>query len=366
MTDFETSLRQVILVEGPISVERYMGLCLSHYYGTRDPLGPVGDFTTAPEISQMFGELLGLWLAEVWAAMGSPALVRLAELGPGRGTLMADALRAVTRALPQFRAALQVHLIETSPVLRRRQQALLSGAGVEASWHERIDDVPPGPLLVLANEFFDALPVRSYMATERGWCERLVGLDGGNPDGALVIGLRAEPDALPRKPGRAGDILEVPLESFGIVRPLAGRLAREGGAALILDYGYWGPAFGETLQALRQHEPVSPLSDPGEADLTTHVDFHALAQGAAAEGASVHGPAVQADFLRDLGIHARADALRARATSEQATAIGLALARLTDRGEKGMGSLFKVLALTHPHLASVPGLPARAPLPAEP
>ncbi|MET0744366.1 MAG: SAM-dependent methyltransferase [Microvirga sp.] len=365
MTDFETSLRQAILVEGPIPVERYMGLCLRHYYGSRDPLGPSGDFTTAPEISQMFGELLGLWLAEIWAAMGQPSLVRLAELGPGRGTLMADALRAASRAAPRFRAALQVHLVETSPVLRRHQHRLLSAAGIAASWHERLEDVPGGPLLLVANEFFDALPVRSYMATERGWCERLVGLDGANPGGALVYGLRGEPDALPRKPGRNGDILEVPLDSIGIVRFLAARLVREGGAALVIDYGYWGPAFGDTLQALRRHEPVSPLSDPGEADITTHVDFHALARGAVAEGALVHGPAVQADFLRDLGIHARAEALKARATPEQAAAIGLALARLTDRGEKDMGSLFKVLALTHPHLASVPGLRARGPLPAE-
>jgi SAM-dependent MidA family methyltransferase len=366
VTEFEKSLRQIIRLEGPIPVERYMALCLRHYYGSRDPLGPEGDFTTAPEISQMFGELLGLWLAEVWARMGGPDPVQLVEFGPGRGTLMADALRAATRAAPRFRAALRVHLVETSPVLRRSQGVMLAPAGVEVTWHEGIERIPDGPLLVLANEFFDALPVRSYVATERGWCERLVALDDASQDGPLVFGLRAEPESLPRMPRRSGDILEVPLHSIGIARALGARLARDGGAALIIDYGYWGPAFGDTLQALRRHAMVSALADPGEADITTHVDFHALARGAAVEGAAIHGPADQADFLRDLGIHARAAALSARATPGQAAAIDDALARLTDRGQKGMGRLFKVLALTHPHLASVPGLPARTPLPAEP
>jgi len=349
----EDSLREMIALEGPITVERYMGLCLRRYYATRDPLGSAGDFTTAPEISQMFGELIGLWMLEVWNGMGRPAGCRLIELGPGRGTLMADLLRA-TRLLPDFKAAAAVHLVETSPALRQKQQAALASSGFSVHWHDRIEDVPPGPTLLVANEFFDALPVRQFVGTERGWCERLVGLDGER----LTFGLRPEPEPALGRPLKPGDILEWPAASIDVMSEIARRLARDAGAALILDYGYWGPAFGDTLQALKGHKPVDPLDEPGEADLTTHVDFHRLAQAAVAGSTRAHGIVTQGDFLQTLGIEARASALKARATPAQAADIDRALARLTERGPTGMGDLFKVLAVTHEGIAAVPGLPA--------
>jgi len=352
MTSLGHHVRELIALEGPITVERYMSLCLRHYYATRDPLGAGGDFTTAPEISQMFGELAGLWMLEVWNAMGRPAPVHLVELGPGRGTLMADLLRA-TRLLPDFGQAAQVHLVETSPVLRQRQQATLAPSGYPIQWHDRLEDVPEGPLLLIANEFFDALPMRQFVATDRGWCERLVGLEGEH----LIFGLRAEAEPSLGKPLRIGDVLEWPALSIDIMRELSGRLARHTGAALVVDYGYWGPAFGDTLQALRRHAYVDPLEEPGEADLTTHVDFHRLAQAASDQGVRAHSPGTQGDFLRALGIEARASSLKARATPAQCTDIDAALSRLTERGDKGMGDLFKVLAVTHKDLEAVPGLP---------
>jgi NADH dehydrogenase [ubiquinone] 1 alpha subcomplex assembly factor 7 len=346
-------LRDMIALEGPITVERYMSLCLRHYYATRDPLGAAGDFTTAPEISQMFGELIGLWMLEVWHSMGRPSPCRLIELGPGRGTLMADILRA-TRLLPDFQAAVSVHLVETSPALRERQQAALAPSGFGIAWHDQLEDVPSGPALVVANEFLDALPIRQFAATDRGWCERLVGLDGDR----LIFGLRAEPERSLRNPLRLGDILEWPAAAVALTKGLSRKLAHDTGAALIIDYGYSGPAFGDTLQALKSHAFVDPLAEPGEADLTTHVDFQRLAQAAAEENALVHGIATQADFLQALGIDARATALKRRATPAQAAEIDQALTRLTERGPKAMGELFKVLAITHGSLEAVPGLPA--------
>ncbi|MGO4571344.1 class I SAM-dependent methyltransferase [Microvirga sp. 2TAF3] len=353
MTAFADRLRDLIALEGPITVERYMGLCLQHYYATRDPLGAAGDFTTAPEISQMFGELIGLWMLEVWHGMGRPARVRLIELGPGRGTLMADLLRAA-RLMPDFLAAVSVHLVETSPTLRERQKAILEKSGISVEWHDRLEDVPPGPALLVANEFFDALPVRQFMATDRGWCERLVGLDQDR----LAFGLSPEPEKSFGNPVRLGDILEWPSASITLAKDLARRLVRDTGAALLIDYGYWGPAFGDTLQALKRHAYLDPLAEPGEADLTTHVDFHRLAQAAASENALVHGMATQRDFLQALGIEARASSLKHRANPAQAEAIDRALERLTAGGDKAMGELFKVLALTHPGLEDVPGLAA--------
>lgn len=354
MTALGEHVRELIALEGPITVERYMSLCVSHYYATRDPLGTGGDFTTAPEISQMFGELIGLWMLEVWNGMGRPDPVHLVELGPGRGTLMADLLRA-TKLMPDFGSAAEVHLVETSPVLRQRQQAALASSGRSIQWHARLEDVPEGPMLLVANEFFDALPVRQFLATERGWCERLVGLEGNR----LIFGLRAEAEQALGAPLRIGDVLEWPAASLEIMQALSRRLARGGGAALAIDYGYWGPAFGDTLQALKNHASVDPLGNPGETDLTTHVDFQRLAQMAAAQGLQVHGLETQRDFLLALGIEARAAALKARATPAQSADIDAALARLTERGAKGMGDLFKVLAVTHKSLEAVPGLPPR-------
>lgn len=356
MTALAAELHRMIALEGPISVERYMALCLGHpvhgYYTTRDPLGAGGDFTTAPEMSQMFGELIGLWAAEVWRLMGAPGHVRLVELGPGRGTLMADLLRAA-RLAPGFLDAAEIHLVETSPVLRARQQERLSGAAVPIAWHQGPFEVPPGPAIVIANEFLDALPVRQFMRTERGWCERLVGL----ADGRLVFGVAAEPEAPLPEGGRAGDVLEWPGAAMDLTRDIAVRIVATGGAALFIDYGYAGPAFGDTLQAVKRHAFADPLTEPGEADLTVHVDFARIAAAARDCGAAVHGPVRQADFLRALGIEARARALRARASAAQAAEIESALGRLTDETPGGMGGLFKVLAIAHPGLGTLPGFP---------
>jgi len=355
MTPLADRIRTLIGAEGPLTVERYMDLCLAHYYGSRDPLGLRGDFTTSPEISQMFGELLGLWAGAVWQGMGSPAGTRLVELGPGRGTLMADALRAA-RLVPAFLDAAALHLVETSPALRERQREALREAGRTAAWHDALGEVPAGPAVVIANEFFDALPIRQFVATQGGWRERLVGIEGGR----LAFGLSGEPDAPLGPATRPGDVREWPGAAVAVAQDLAGRLARDGGAALLIDYGYWGPAAGDTLQAVRRNAFADPLAEPGEADLTAHVDFARLAEAAAVAGARPHGPADQADFLTALGLPARAAALKRRATAAQAEAIDRAAGRLTARGATAMGSLFKVLGLSHPDLATLPGLPARS------
>jgi SAM-dependent MidA family methyltransferase len=364
-TPLEEELRRLIALEGPISVERYMDLCLAHpahgYYRTRDPLGAAGDFTTAPEISQMFGELIGVWAANVWSTIGSPAAFRLVELGPGRGTLMADALRAL-KVLPAFLEACSVHLVETSPALRERQRAALEGAGVPLHWHERVDEVPDGPVIAVANEFFDALPIRQYVGTARGWCERRVGL----VEDRLAFGLSAEPEPAIRAPVREGAVLEVSPAAVAVARALSRRIAAQGGALLAIDYGYLerGDETGglDTLQAVRAHAYADPLADPGEADLTAHVDFQALAAAGLAEGAAVHGPATQGEFLRALGIEVRAASLKKRASGTQAEAIDAAVCRLSGGAKGEMGVLFKVLGLAHPALPGLPGL-ARRPSP---
>ena len=345
----------MIAQDGPISVARYMALALGHptrgYYMTRDPFGSDGDFTTAPEISQMFGELLGVWAAEVWHGMGRPDPVRLIELGPGRGTLLTDAWRAAA-ALPPFQAALDVHLVETSPVLRSVQERTLAARGIHATWHQTIDTVPDGPAIAFANEFFDALPIRQFVSTARGWCERLVGI---NPVGNnLVFGVAAEPEHRASKLAPEGATIEVNEAALLTMGELAARVARDGGALLAIDYGPLASDFGDTLQAVKQHRRVDPLADPGEADLTAHVDFATLARAATREGLVLHGPVTQGDFLRGLGIEQRAEALKRRATPAQATEIKASLTRLTSP-DPGMGELFKVMAATHRLAPAPPG-----------
>ncbi len=351
-------IQEIVAQEGPIGIDRFMALALGHpvrgYYATRDPLGAAGDFTTAPEISQMFGELIGLWAAAVWIAMGRPATLALVELGPGRGTLMADAVRAV-RTVPGLLAALSVHLVETSPTLRERQRGALGGTAVPIGWHATPDAVPPGPAIVLANEFLDALPIRQFVRAEAGWHERLV---GPGPQGGLAFGLasRSEP-SLADLAGRPGEVLEVAGAARTLVGRLADRLVQEGGAALFVDYGHARSGFGDTLQAVRRHRYADPLDRPGEVDLTAHVDFAALAAVAAGRGALVHGPVDQGTFLDALGIRERATRLAADADELTRDAIRAALERLTGTGPPGMGSLFKAFALSGPGLASLPGLP---------
>jgi phosphatidylglycerol:prolipoprotein diacylglycerol transferase len=356
-------LRHIIESDGPIPVGRYMTLCLSHprygYYMGRDPFGRGGDFVTAPEISQMFGELLGLWAATVWSRMGSPERILLAELGPGRGTLMADALR-VAKTVPAFRGALAVHLVETSPALRQRQEETLAAArneGVPITWHQNLAEIPDEPLIVIANEFFDALPVDQAVKQADGWHLRAVGLDA---DGALAFGLQPAPmpalkAMLPVHLRNAPPGAVYEWRSDTVAVELSRRLAARGGAALVIDYGHAESGLGNTLQAVRNHAFADPLKDPGEADLTAHVDFAALGSTAIRHDARVYGPVTMAQFLRSLGIEARAAKLKEAASAEQAAAVDAALARLTGSGEHEMGTLFKVMVLTAPNLVVPPG-----------
>lgn len=354
-TPLGVEIATLIRETGPIGIDRYMALCLGHpvhgYYRTRDPLGPRGDFTTAPEISQMFGELIGVWIASVWAAMAVPGPLRLVELGPGRGTLMADALRALRAVAPT--AAIDLHLVETSPVLRAAQEAALAAAA--PTWHADVASVPAGPAIVVANEFFDCLPVRQFVRGARGWYERLVGLADGSPAGTLAFGLAPDPTIAITAPAAEGAVMTLPASALDLTRLLARRIRDQGGAVLVVDYGHARPGFGDTLQAVAGHRFVGPLDAPGEADLTVHVDFAALGRAASEAGAAFHGPVDQRDFLDALGLPARAARLTARASPAQAEAIEAAALRLTDPAPGGMGSLFKAMAIGQRDLPSPPG-----------
>lgn len=361
MNALQQEIAAMIGAEGPIGIDRFMALALGHprhgYYMTRDPFGLAGDFVTAPEISQMFGEVLGLWAAITWQQMGSPARVALVELGPGRGTLMMDALRAA-RAVPGFAEALEVHLVEMSPVLARAQATQLAGSGHEPAWHATIDELPPDvPLIMLANEFFDALPVRQFVATAEGWREKLVGTDDA---GRLVFGLDpAVTDALTLK-APAGAIFETSPIGLDIMRRLAERLARQGGALIAIDYGHARSAYGDSLQAVQGHAFVPVLDNPGEADITAHVDFATLAIAAGRGGAKAHPIISQACLLERLGIRERAAILKRKA--EEPAAIDAAVLRLAGTGEAAMGRLFKALAVTHADLPPPPAFEATDPL----
>jgi len=310
----------------PERLDHFMARANAAYYAQRNPFA---DFTTAPEISQVFGELLGAWAASVWAQMDRPDPVLLVEAGPGRGTLMADALRTVLRVAPDFASALRVHLIETSPRLRADQAVRLPAA----TWHDRLEDVPAGPAIVLANEFLDALPIRQLTRIAGAWAERYVA-------GGCLIAL---PVAWAADDAPEGAVLEIGEAAQEWVAGLAARLVREGGAALIVDYGYASPQHSDTLQALRGGRPVSPLVEAGTADLTAHVDFGALAATARAQGAAVWGPVTQGDFLRALGLQARIDRL---ASLHPARAADLVAGAERLAAPAQMGSLFKVLAVT--------------------
>jgi SAM-dependent MidA family methyltransferase len=323
MTPLERALRDRIRAEGPISVEALMEACNAYYYATRDPLGEEGDFTTAPEISQMFGELVGAALADCWTRMGTPADAIYAELGPGRGTLASDALRVLGAA--GFSG--EVHLVETSETLRRAQKAVLA----DAVWHERMDGLPDKPLLLVANEVFDALPVRQFV----GGVERRITVAGG--------GLAFDRD---------GEIVETSPAREELVAALARHLKTHGGIALIIDYGHARSAPGDTLQAVRGHRYQPVLCNPGEQDLTAHVDFEAIGRAAAASGAAVTPVITQGAWLTRLGISARAETL-SRANPERTDEIASALDRLTAPNE--MGELFKVMAIHSREWPSPPG-----------
>jgi len=326
---------------GPLSLADYMAECLLHpdhgYYATRDPLGAAGDFITAPEISQMFGELIGLWLAQVWMDQGAPGRIVLAELGPGRGTLMADALRA-TKAVPGFHDALSLHLVEASPVLRAAQDAALKG--YSPTFHDSLADLPEGALFLIANEFFDALPIRQFQRVGTGWSERMIGAEGDR----LIRGLSppAPVAALAhRSDVTDGQIVETCAPAEALAGEIGRRVADHGGAALIIDYGDWH-SIGDTFQALRGHAPVDPLEAPGTADLTAHVAFGPLARAAAPARASALTP--QGVFLERLGITHRAQTLARSLTGAALDTHVAAHRRLTHPQE--MGHLFRVLALS--------------------
>ena len=331
-------LKRLIEASGPIGVAEYMALANAHYYGSRDPLGRSGDFTTAPEISQMFGELAGLCLADAWDRAGRPDGAHYVELGPGRGTLAADALRAMRAAGLEP----PVELVETSPVLRRAQAERLAGA----RWHDDLATLPErGPLLVVANEFFDALPARQLVATPQGWRERLVAVEEDRfvAKAGPRIAAAAIPDTLRAAP--PGTILETSPAASAVVRQLAQRLAEQGGVALVIDYGHGRTCAGDTLQAVKRHGFADPWEEPGECDLTVHVDFEALGAAAASEGVRIIGPAPQGRWLESLGIGQRAAAIAAAAPA-RAAEVEQARDRLASPAQ--MGSLFKVLALAAP------------------
>jgi SAM-dependent MidA family methyltransferase len=354
MTPLARLLIERIREGGPITVADYMAECLLHpvhgYYTTRDPFGAGGDFTTAPEISQMFGEVFGLALAQGWLDRGSPANFTLAELGPGRGTLMADILRA-TRQVPGFHAAARLVLVEASPKLRSRQAETLARiAGPAPRWVDRVEDLPEAPLYLVANEFLDALPIRQFQHEPDGWRERLVGLG----DRGLAFGLSALLPVVPDTPAFRDAPVDALVEdgepARQVVAEVAARIARHGGFACFIDYGDWRSR-GDTLQALRGHAPDDPLAHPGKADLTAHVDFEPLAALA-----PVYDYDRQGAVLARLGIGPRAERLAQHLTGAALENHLAALRRLTHPAE--MGSLFKVLALTSVGAPPPPGFAA--------
>jgi NADH dehydrogenase [ubiquinone] 1 alpha subcomplex assembly factor 7 len=349
MTPLAVNMVARIARMGPISVAEFMTECLLHpkygYYTTRDPLGTAGDFTTAPEISQMFGELLGLWIAQTWLDQGRPAYFMLVELGPGRGTLMADVMRA-TASVPGFHKAATLHLVEASPVLRDLQTAALSAHKI--TFYDHLGGVPDGPTYLLANEFFDALPIRQFQRSTQGWQERQIGV----ADGQLIWGLAPEHEieALADRVADTGpgQLVELNAPALPLAQEIGRRIAAHGGAALIIDYGE-AESIGDTLQAVQSHRFVDALACPGQADLTAHVAFGPLVRAANLARASALIP--QGLFLERLGITERAQIL---AKNLGATALVSHIAahrRLTHPDE--MGTLFKVMALT-PHAAPLP------------
>jgi SAM-dependent MidA family methyltransferase len=359
ISPLETEIRRLIRIAGPMPIAEYMRLCLTHpqygYYIKHDPIGAGGDFITSPEISQMFGELIGLWLATVWQQMGAPENVRLIELGPGRGTMMVDALRAA-KTVPAFVEAVVLHIVEASPTLRKLQEERLEPLALPAFWHSTLQDAPGGPCLIMANEFIDALPIRQAIKQDGAWHERVVEI---GTDGKLVIGTARDPlpnfeSTLPRELrfSRDGSIYEWRSDNFAFE---LGRRVRDNGAALLIDYGHARYGLGETLQAVSGHGYVDPLSAPGDVDLTAHVDFAALEERAESIGARVHGPVEQRDWLRRLGIDKRAATLKAHAPYGKALEIDQTLSRLTAGGARGMGELCKVIAIADPKLDPLPG-----------
>ncbi|WP_088348537.1 MULTISPECIES: SAM-dependent methyltransferase [Rhodomicrobium] len=341
------SLKNHLAERGPMSVGDYMAWCLTGseaaYYRSGNPIGASGDFVTAPEVSQIFGELIAIWAYTVWQSMGMPRPFNLAELGPGRGTLMQDALRAA-RAMPGFIDAAQIHLVETSEALRAKQQQVLS-AFCAPNWHQTVQAVPHEPLIVIANEFFDALPVEQHVFEKGSWHRRVVSLNAaGRP--AFSTGRLAVPpvELMPPEPPREGDILEHRPSASALIAEFGRRAQSAPVAVLVADYGYERRDYGDTLQAVRTHGYANPLEAPGETDLSAHVNFAELTHAAESAGLNVWGPMPQSEFLLSLGLEARLRVLMSAARGEQRSALFLGARRLVDPFQ--MGNLFKVMAMT--------------------
>lgn len=353
MTPLGEVIARQIAADGPMPVDRFMSLALGHhehgYYMGRDPFGRTGDFITAPDVSQMFGELIGIWCAAGWQMMDAPAEWNLIELGPGRGTLMADLVRACS-VMPGLRDGLRLHLVEMSPALRKVQGETLGRAGLEPVWHDRLEDVPEGPSLIIANEFFDALPVQQIQKQAGRWHDRVVGLDEA---GGLVFGLAGEPVPEALVPAWAagaadGAIAELSAVRESVAREIGRRITAHMGAALMVDYGHVRSGVGDTLQAIAKHQFAGVLARPGEADITSHVDFEALAAAVTAEGAKVYGPVTQGEFLTRMGLREREEMLRKRADARARIRLSRGAQRLVAGNQ--MGQLFKVLAAAHPDM----------------
>ncbi len=357
MTSALDLLKRRIAANGPVTVAEFMRTALAEqgagYYATRDPLGAKGDFVTAPEISQMFGELIGLWCVDAWEKAGVPDPFLLVELGPGRGTLMADALRAA-KVRPAFLSALRLHLVEISRPLRAVQEQRLGA--FHPRWHDDLTTLPDGPAIIVGNEFLDALPIHQFQMTEQGWRERGIDLS----DDALAWTLLPPGPQLgllqaAHKRAKPGEIAEVCPAALSLAGTVGTRMAEAGIAALFIDYGPVASAVGDSLQAVKAHRFCDPLAEVGTADLTAHVDFAAIANAARDAGARIHGAVAQAAFLETLGIRTRAALLSAKADKEDRATIAQAMARLID--PRQMGSLFKALAIAHPDLQELAGFP---------
>lgn len=338
MTKLQSILIRTIGEEGPLPIDRYMALCLSHpqfgYYMNRDPFGTEGDFTTSPEISQVFGELLGIWVAQAWQSLGSPRNFALVELGPGRGTLMADIVRVLIK-LPDCAKAADIHFVEMSPTLREAQRQRVPNA----TWHSSTASLPAKPTILLANEFFDALPIRQFERKQGRVYERCIGVENA----ALNIGLVPSPRQLPL----AGDgIYEDSSIRDAVATQLGDHLSKTGGYALVIDYGHLRTALGDTLQALKNHRHIAITEQPGEADITSHVDLESLARAFMAGGARIAGIQTQGEFLQRMGLEQRTLKLTSKATPQQRTDLLAASTRLAHPDQ--MGQLFKVMAISGP------------------
>ncbi|MFZ1989263.1 MAG: SAM-dependent methyltransferase [Alphaproteobacteria bacterium] len=355
-------LAKLIEIEGPIPISTFMQVALAHpehgYYRAHAAIGAEGDFITAPEISQLFGEMVGVWVLRSWIDLGMPHAWQLIELGPGRGTLMADIIRAL-KLRPQALEAAHFHLVETSLPLRELQRKAIGDFTGRAHWHNHLESVSSAPGVIVANEFFDALPIRQFLKLKGVWCERRVALGNSSSNQprfefiAVPTLFDVEAEISHAWGAADGQILELSGASRTIAAEIGRRLSQQPGRALIIDYGYSGERHGDTLQALRKHKKISPLDDVGFADLTAHVDFAALAQAAEKEGAQSFGPVRQRAFLSEMGIKTRLAALSKHASASQKESIERGVHRLTAASE--MGDLFRVLALSSPKLPAPPG-----------